>query len=70
MLADQLVELGWILPGWLELLCFVVLRDQFVADDACAAHVLLLLIAQVIDAFADGFSQRAGERADRLDRHC
>ena len=46
----------------LELLRLVVLCDQLVGHDACPAHVLLLLVAQVVDAVADGFRQRIGER--------
>ena len=66
---DELVELRRVLPGRLELLRLVVLCDQLVGDHACPAHVLLLLVAQMVDAVADGFRQRIGDGGDRSNRH-
>jgi hypothetical protein len=65
---DELVEPRRVLPGGLELLRFIVLRDQLVDDDARAPNVMLLLVAQVVDAFADGFGQRIGDGNDRCNR--
>jgi hypothetical protein len=56
---DQCVELGHVLPGGRKLLRLVKLRHQFVGDDAVATYVVLLLVAQVVDAIADGFGQRS-----------
>ena len=66
---DEFVESCRVLPRGLELLRLEILRDQFRDDDVRAARVLLLLVAQMIDAVADGLRQWIGNRGDRWNRH-
>ena len=65
--GDQQVESCRIAPLRLELLRFVVPRDDVGEDDAPAADdvvrpVVLAGVAQVIDAFADGLGKRVDDR--------
>jgi hypothetical protein len=66
--GHQQVEPRRIAPLRLELLRFVVPRDDVGEDDAPAADdvvrpVVLARVAQVIDAFADGLGERVDDRS-------
>jgi hypothetical protein len=55
--GHELVEPLRVLPRRLELPAFEESRDDLVEHDARATHVLLWLVAQVIDALADRFAE-------------